>query len=212
LNGKWQANASNELNFLVQSDRQEDVLTFKGAWKLNRNQEITYTYEKQDLRRKSRAREELTFQGFWQINSRDNISYILDLDQGSLFEFKVQLQQPDLKGDRRQIKYRIGIGGKGFRRERVFSLFGSWRVESSKNIFFQVDCAETGVKALTFAADVFLNNNNQLVFELKNRQGKPLGITVSFERAFLKKRAALFARLSKARSIHSLEAGVKIPW
>jgi hypothetical protein len=212
LTGRWQANESNELNFLVRADRQEEVLRFRGAWRVNRNQEIIYTYKKQNLVRKARGRELLTFKGFWQINGKDNISYILDLENASLLEFKVQMQRPDLKGDRREIKYRVGIGARELKKERVFSLFGSWKIEPRKSISFQLDCGQSRVRAIIFSANVFLNDNNELIFELKDRKGKPLGISVAFERSFFKKKALLFARLFDSEDARRLEGGIKIPW
>lgn len=212
LGGRWQADASNELNFLVTKDIEEDTLRFRGAWAINQNQEIIYTYEKQDLIHKTTTQELLTFKGFWQINTQDRISYIFDLKNKSFFEFKVQLEQLDLRGDKREIKYRIGIGVADLKEEKVFSLFGKWRVEPKKNIFFEIDYGKRGIRAIIFGASVFLDKNNEIVFELKDRRETDLGIRVAFNRNFFKGKAALFARLSKLEDDGHLEVGVRIPW
>lgn len=212
LGGKWQADESNELNFLVTKDIEEDILRFRGAWGVNQNQEIIYTYEKQDLIRKTRTQELITFKGFWQINARDRITYILDLKNKSFFEFKVQIERPDIKGESEEIKYRIGIGVRDLKQERVFLLFGKWRVRQKRTISFELDYGERGIRAIAFGASVVLNKNNEFVFELKNRRGEDLGIRVTFNRNFFKGNAALFARLSKLEDDRRLEVGIRIPW
>lgn len=212
LGGRWQANEFNELNFLVSKEREEDVLRFVGGWKINQNQEIVYTYEKQDLITKTRFEETITFKGCWQINARDRITYALDFKNKSFFEFKVQLLRPDLRGDERQIKYSIGIGVKDLREEKVISLFGKWKVQPKKTISFELDYGEKGIRALTFGASVLLDKNNEFVFELKDRRGKDLGFSVALNRSFLEEKAGLFIRLSKLENDSRLEAGIKIPW
>lgn len=212
LGGRWQADESNELNFLVTKDIEEDILRFRGSWKLNQNQEIIYIYEKQDLIRKTTTQELLTFKGFWQISTQDRISYVLDLRNNSFFEFKAQLEQLDLRGDSNQIKYRIGIGFKDLKEEKVFSLFGRWNVNPKRSISFELDYGERGMRAIVFGASMFLDKNNEFVFELKDRRGKNLGISVTFNRKFFKERAAVFARLSKLEDDGRLEVGVRIPW
>lgn len=212
LGGRWQANEFNELNFLVSKDREEDILRFVGGWKINQNQEIVYTYEKQDLITKTRFEELITFKGCWQINARDRITYALDFKNKSFFEFKVKLLRPDLRGDERQIKYSIGIGVKDLREEKVISLFGKWKVQPKKTISFELDYGEKGMRALTFGASVFLDKNNEFVFELKDRRGKNLGFSVAFNRSFLEEKAGLFIRLSKLENDSRLEAGIRILW
>lgn len=212
LGGRWQANESNELNFLVTKHQEDDILKFKGSWRVNKKQEIVYAYEKEDLIKKTKAEELITLRGFWQINSKDKINYILDLKNKSFFEFKVKMLRPNLKGDQRSIKYSIGIGVKSLKQEMVFSLYGRWQIMPRKNILFEIDYGERGMRLVTFGADVFLRKNNQFVFELKNSQGENLGIRVTFKRNFFKKRMSLFARIAKWENTGRLEAGAKIIW
>jgi hypothetical protein len=212
LGGRWQANEFNELNFLVSKYKDEDILRFRGTWSINQNQEITYVYEKPDRRRARRAQEFITLKGFWQINTKDKLVYILDLKNKSFLEFKVQLEEQNLRGEDAQIRYRLGMGVKELRQERVFSLFGKWNIRAKKNISFEIDYGKRGLRAIDFGASVFLNKNNEFVFELKDRREKDLGFSITFNRRFMKRRAALFARLSKLENDLCLEAGVKIPW
>lgn len=68
LGGRWQADENNRLRFLVKKEeRKVDVLTLQGIWELNRNHEITYRYEKMDLKTKERLERTVIFKGFWEI-------------------------------------------------------------------------------------------------------------------------------------------------
>jgi len=212
LGGRWQANEDNELNFLVTKDREEDLLRFSGAWKTNKNQEITYIYEKQDLVRKTKVQETLTFKGYWQINSKDRLCYVIGLKNKSFFEFKVQWDEPEVNADSRQIKYRLGIGMADLKREKVFLLFGRWRIGLKKTLFFELDYGKKRKQGIDFGAEVYLGKNNQFVFELKDRQGEKLGISVAFKRDFFQGKAELFSRISKLEDDYRLEAGMRIPW
>jgi len=78
LSGSWQADEFNRLSFLVKRKIQPDILTLGGIWQLNKNQQIIYTYEKTDLKTKTKYARTLTFLGFWQIDSTKRLTYILE--------------------------------------------------------------------------------------------------------------------------------------
>ncbi|KPK41982.1 MAG: hypothetical protein AMJ78_03965 [Omnitrophica WOR_2 bacterium SM23_29] len=212
LGGRWQADEFNQLAFFVARDIAEDILRFNGSWQVNKNQEIIYTYEKQDLIRKTRTQEQITFKGYWQISSTDRLTYILDFKNRSFFEFKVQMGSPNLIGKTGEIRYRIGIGVKELARERVFLLFGTWKINRTKSISFEVNYGEDGVRAITFGASVFLNKNNEFVFELTDKVGKDLGFTVQFNKKFFKNNAIVFARLRRLEQDLRVEGGLKVRW
>lgn len=212
LGGRWQADEFNQLAFLVNRDIREDILRFSGSWQINKNQEITYTYEKQDLVRKTKTTEEITFKGYWRIDSHNQLTYILDLKNKSFFEFKIQLESPSLIGKTGQIRYRIGIGVKELAKERVFSLFGTWKIDRTKSVSLEMNYGEERMKAIVFSASVHLNKDNEFVFELKDRAGKELGFSVQFNKNFFKDNAWVFARLRKIEQDLRIETGLKVRW
>ncbi len=212
LGGRWQADEFNQLAFIVTRDITEDILRFSGSWQINRNQEIIYAYEKQDLIRKTKITEEITLKGYWQISSSDRLSYTLDFKNRSFFEFKVQLESPNLIGKTGQIRYRIGIGVKELAKERVFLLFGTWKFGRAKSVLFEMDYGEDRVRAMTFGASVRLNRGNEFLFELKDKTGENLGFSVQFNKKFFKDNATAFARLKKIEEDLRVEAGLKIRW
>lgn len=211
LEGRWQADEFNQLNFVVRRDIEDDVLKLTGVWQINDNQKITYTYQRQDLIRKTKHTQAVAFDGHWQINSKERLVYILDLKNNSFFEFKAALEGLRISGKSGKIQYRLGIGVKELARERVISLFGAWRLGGRNTISFGIDYGNNRVKALVFGATVDVSRG-ELIFELRDRAGKDLGISVIFNKNFFRKDASVFARLKKAEDELRAEAGLRLRW
>ena len=110
LSGNWQADEFNRLTFLVTKKDFPDTLILQGAWQLNDNQQIVYTYEKTNLRTKTKSLQTLVFSGYWQITSASRLSYIISTGLNSKFDFKAQIESPNLYPKEGVIKYRLGIG------------------------------------------------------------------------------------------------------
>lgn len=212
LGGRWQADEFNQLNFKVTKDKEEDTLKFSADWQVNENQEIVYIYEKEDLIRKTKTTQYLEFKGYWQIDAKNQLRYVLDLKNNSFFQFKVQWERPNLGGKKGEIKYRIGIGVKQFYREKIISLFGTWKIKPRNSLLFEMDYGEDGIREIIFGASVFLNTDKEFVFELKNKRGEDLGIALKFTRRFLKANARVFLRLSKLKNETAIQAGLRIIW
>lgn len=212
LGGRWQADKSNQLNFRITRDVDEDVLRFTGDWEVNKNQQIIYTYEKEDLVRRTKTTEYLEFRGFWELESKDRITYALDLKNNSFFQFRGVWEVPERQGKRGEIICKVGAGIKRSAKERVFSLFGNWRLRESKKLLFEINYGRNRLREIIFGASVFLDKNNELVFELKNKRKEGLGIGVRFKRSFLRENVRVFLRLSKMAGEKRLEAGIKIDW
>ena len=81
LKGTWRANSQNELVFDVGLRKgTPQTYTFKGAWKINKNQQIEYTC--------GAGADVLIFKGHWDISSANRLVYILEGSSTSRFEFK----------------------------------------------------------------------------------------------------------------------------
>lgn len=217
LNGVWQADECNQLSFQAKKQNTTtDILTLQGAWQLNKNQQITYTYEKTDLRTKTKIFNTLTFSGFWQINSTNRLTYILARSLESRFDFRVQIETPNLYPKEGAIKYRLGIGlrqGRAFR-QKVICLYGAWKFSRRLGLIFQMDYGRSCLKAIEFGADVALNRKNQIICALRNKAGQPLGINITFSHRFFKKLdAEVFLRIKRNLSADKgIEAGMRIPF
>lgn len=213
LHGKWRSDRFNRICFLVQKAQSRyQALTFKGVWEVNENNSITYSHKRTYQKKKQQAENLLVFKGFWQIRQNDRIAYILDIKNDSYFSFKVHPESYSLIGKRGVIKYRLGIGVKAERlfREKTVALYGAWKFGRKKDLSFEIDYGEGRIKEITFGAGISFLDKNKVVFQLKNKEGKDLGIGVTFSRN--KSNAEVFLRLQKSRKDSKIEGGVDIRW
>lgn len=217
LTGSWQADEFNRIIFRIKKKVAPDVITLEGAWQLNKNQQLTYIYEKTGLKTKTRASRILTFAGFWEINSSNSLAYILSRSTESDFDFRVQLESPNLYPKEGLIKYRIGIGllKDKSSHTRIISLYGSWKFSRKAGLVFQMDYGKGGFKEIEFGTNFYLNKKDEIVFLLTNKKNEPLGFSISFTHRFLKKHdAETFLRLKNVLNKRetAVEAGVRIPF
>ena len=215
LTGVWQANEYNEISFAVKKETTPDIFTFAGAWQLNKNQQIIYAYEKTDLKTKTRHFHTLTFQGFWQINRADRIIYILAKGIDSYFDFRVQLESPNLYPKEGVIKYRLGIGLKKVRPRdtRIISLYGTWKFSKKSGLLFVMDYGQGRLQAIEFGTELNLAKKDKVEFLLTNKQKQPLGLCITFTHRFLRQSGAeTFLRFKKFRQDSRIEGGFRIPF
>lgn len=196
LSGTWAADELNRIYFSVSKKESPDILTFQAGWQLNQNQQIIYTYQKANLKTKAQTLSTLTFSGHWQITSVNQLTYILSGGTNSKFDFKVQLETPNIYPKEGAIKYRIGIGLEGlspsfdFAQDKqgtvpkIISLYGTWKMSRKLGVTFDMEYAKGDIQSLAFGAEVNFNKNNEAIFNLKNDFGENLGISVVFTHRF----------------------------
>jgi len=210
LKGTWCANEYNELVFEAAARRgspKPEKYTFKGAWKINKNQQIEYNCgEGPDV---------LTFKGHWDISSANRLVYILEGSSTSRFEFKVQLESASFYPKKGEIRYRIGIGVRQSRLTgpgQLLILYGEWKFSRNLGLTFQMDYGQGKVRGIEFEAEVIFVRN-KVIFSLKNEFGQPLGITLTMTHKFLKAiDAEAFIRLKSRQKEQAIEAGITIPF
>jgi len=215
LTGVWQADDLNQLSFAVTKTGNPDILTLKGAWQLNKNQQISYIFQRVELKTKSKSSSVITFSGFWQIAVKDRLSYIFSTGTKSRFDFKVQFETPTVYPQKGVIKYRIGIGLKEQRpdKQKIISLYGTWKINRRIGLIFEIEYAHGEIYAMEFAAEVRLSQNNQVTFALKNKRGEDLGITVTFTHKLLKQLdSKFFLRLKYSRQEQGADIGLSFPF
>jgi len=208
LRGTWRANDYNELCFEATARKgPPETYTFKGSWKLNKNQQIEYTSED--------GRDKLTFKGYWNISSTNRLVYMLEGSSTSRFEFKVQLESATLYPKKGEIRYRIGIGIQQRRLKassQLLILYGEWKFGRNLGLSFQMDYGRDRVKSIEFGAEVTFGRN-KVIFALKDELGKPLGITITLTHKFLKLiDTEAFIRLKSRQKEQAIEAGITIPF
>jgi hypothetical protein len=215
LSGAWCADKYNRISFLVEKKTFPDTLTLQGDWQINKNQQIVYTYEKIELKTRIRTSHAFIFEGFWQITDKDRLTYILARSSDSRFDFRVQLESPNLYPREGVIKYRIGIGlkEKEVSHQKIISLYGAWKFSRKAGLAFQMEYGNAKIQDIEFRTEINLSKKDEIVFALTDKRNKPLGISVTFTHRFLKKLdAETFVRLKKVREESGIEAGVRIPF
>jgi len=219
LAGTWAADELNQIYFSVSNNEASpDILTLQGAWRMNQNQQIIYSYQKVDLKTKDKTLSTLTFSGFWQISSANQLTYILSTGTNAInpercrgIDFKVQIETPNVYPKEGAIKYRLGVGLKGL--PEIISLYGVWKINRKFGLSFEMEYAKGQIQSLDFSAEVNLNKNNEVIFNLKNDSRQDLGISVVFTHRFLKLLDAnFFLRLKKVASESGIDAGIQIPF
>lgn len=217
LTGRFRADEYNQITFSVKKKASPDELTFTGSWQINKNQQVTYAYRKRWLKRKSGVSRVLTFEGFWQINSLNKLTYILANSSVSYFDFRVQIESPNLYPKDGSIKYRVGTGLKVDKPSQmvIICLYGSWKFSRRAGISFSMDYGDGRVRDIEFGADVCLNKKDEITFSLANNDKVSLGLDITFKHAFIKKEdAQAFLRLKDVlnKNESTIEAGVRIPF
>lgn len=209
----WFSDEKNRLSFLVR-DNSSGKITLQCAWKINKNLQIQYTYERSDLRTGVKSKNTLVFDGFWQISAKNKLVYIFKHDSDSRFELRALLETPTIYPQKDAIKYRIGVGFKqGRQRDNLLSFYGSWKLNRDLGLDLTLDYGEAGLGSIEFGTSVALNKNDEVKFSLKNPQGEPLGLTLILTHEFLKTSSAqAFLRLKSQGQNRGVDAGISIPF
>jgi hypothetical protein len=215
LTGTWGADELNQLYFSVTKTASPDVLTLHGLWQLNKNQQVIYTFQKAGRKRKDKISSTVIFSGFWQITSANQLTYILSRGTDSKFDFKAQIETPNLYPKEGTIKYRIGVGVREPlpEKQKVISLYGTWKLSRKLGLSFEMEYADGRVESVIFWAEVNFDENNQIVFSLKNELGQNLGMSVIFTHKFLKQLDGEFFLRLKARGKElGVDTGIEVPF
>ena len=212
LEGSWKADENNRLTFQAKREKDErDILTFGGAWQINKNHEILYQYEKADLIRKRKRVHALAFKGHWDIEDKLRISYVLDRNTESAFDFRASA------GVFKEgyIKYELGIGLARRPKpvKRTIALFGAWKIKKDTGLLFEIEYERAAARAIVFGAEAKLTNKDTILFRLKNDiENKDIGVELELSHKILKGDGEAFLRLLKSRPETAIYAGAAWRW
>ena len=189
LSGSWQADKYNRLTFNVKRNKgATDVLTFKGGWSINKQNQIIYTYEKAHLKTKKKETKTIILKGYWDITEKHRILYVLNKKIDSQFDFKVSLGKPLKRG----LQYKIGIGSVPVK-EKI-TLFGEWKVNKRLGVLFEMPYEKGILQRIVFGASSKLGKSSIVEFKLRNKRGKDLGMDIKFSKKILKEQGEIFFR------------------
>ncbi len=217
LDGLWQADNNNCINFVVQKRKgPADTLVFSGSWQVNPNHQVVYAYEKTNLKTKTKITRDLTFTGYWQIDNAKRLTYIFSSDSRSRFDFRAQIESPNLYPREGVIKYRLGMGARESRKSsapRTVYLYGTWKFSRKLGLYFEMDYANGNIQRVLCTIQLNLNAKDSLTFSLANSHKEPVGVNITFSHKFLKKLdAEAFLRLQAWAGASKVETGLTIPF
>ena len=198
LNGSWKADKYNRLSFEVTKESgAEDNLILQGAWQVNDNNQIIYTYGKESL---------LTFKGYWDISEKHKITYVLNKQINSGFDFQIGLLKPVKRG----IEYKINIGANP--KAKILALSGQWRINERLGLLFEAPYEGKKIKSFSFGADFKLTQKDTVELKLKNNKGQGLDASLKLSRNILKGAGEAFIKALKEGKEVSLSAGAGFRW
>jgi hypothetical protein len=215
LSGSWGSDDANRISFTVSKRAAPDILTLSGSWSLNDNQQITYRFEKYDLKRKQKIVSTFEFSGYWRLTEANRLTYIISKGAGSGFDFKVQLETPNVYPQSGVIKYRLGSGIRRSRRGQpvIVCLYGEWKISRKLGLTFDMEYKKGEFHSLAFGAKVDITRKNRVEFSLINEKGATIGGKLICTHRFLKSLdGEFFVRLKKVRDAQGIDAGITIPF
>lgn len=214
FSGAWTADPQNNIVFSIDRSAAPDTLNLGAGWKLNKDQQIVFTYEKTRLKTKVKDIRVITFSGSWQIMPEKFLSYVLSSGSRSRFDFRAQVETPNVYPQAGKIKFRIGAGIRDEKLSgKIVTLYGTWKFSRKLGLSFEMDYGKNNVRSLEFGADINIAPKNKIILSLVSRERKPLGVKVTFSHRFLKKLdAEAYLKFKALHDESGIEAGVRIPF
>ncbi len=217
LTGAWRLDPKNRIVFEVEREAgKKDTLTFKGAWQVGKSNQLIYTYQQTDLKRKRKTlrqtTRELTFTGFWDISDENRLTYWLSADSSSAFRFRGAFQTKSVLAKKNEIRYQAGVEVSGRHKIQNIILFGKWKVSRSLELSFEIKYEDELKKTITFGGEYALSGKSRIAVNLKNQAGEPLGVELILTKDIFGKDGQAFIRLQKSLEESRIEAGASFKW
>ena len=211
LAGSWQADEHNRLYFRVDKEHSSfDSLTFDGIWQIDENYQITYSYQKSRLVRKSKEIHNLIFKGYWDIRDKARLSYVVDTNSASGFDFNTSI---GIFKDR-YIKYELGIGMSRKKQpvKRTITFLGRWKLDKASGLIFEVEREGRKIQTIVFGAEAKLTDKGTVSFRLSNSLNEGIGVELELSRDLFSGDGQAFLRLLKSRRESAILAGLGWRW
>jgi hypothetical protein len=215
LSGSWGSDDANRISFAATKRTSPDILTLSGTWSVNDNQHITYTLKKFHLATKEKILAKCEFSGCWQLSDKNRLAYIFSNGSLSRFDFKAQIETPNIYPKAGVIKYRLGTGVRQSKRGApvIVCLYGEWRFSRNLRLSFDMEYEKGIYRSLDFGAAVNISRSDSLELKLLNEKGIYTGITLTCTHRFLKGLdAEVYLRMQKLMNDSRIEAGIRMPF
>ena len=213
LRGRWQADPSNRLTFLVEREQGTvDTLTLEGGWEVGPGNEIQYRFERTELKKGARSLHRIRFEGYWEVGEDRRSAYVLEAGSNSAFRFRGAFQTDSIRQKQGSLRYQIGLEVEGRRRLQTVTLFGKWKLSRDLSLEFEVPYSGGFRRTLSFGATYVWNRRTSVSARLTTPGGGPLGVELSLYREFLQGRGEAFVRLRRSLEETAAEAGARVRW
>lgn len=242
LEGCWGLDAKNRITFAVKREfGGGDPITFRGAWDLNDNHEVVYTFHTREkttgrgkkFRRLRLVSNELVFKGAWDISGKNRLTYLLGAEtettgrggESSAFRFRGTFETARILAKEGEIRYQLGVEGKASggargKTAKTIKLFGKWKLSRDLALDFELECADGRKPVMTFGAVFALPEMtgmpdllpDEISIGLKNRFGEPLGLELVLTKDFFGGDLQTFIRFVRSLDESAIEGGVKAAW
>ena len=220
LSGRWRLDSKNRITFEVQrQNAKTDTLTFTGGWQVSRGHEIIYSYEEISLKTKTKEIRTLVFKGFWDITQRNRLVYSIGGDSNSYFNFRGAFQTKSVFASEGEIRYEAGVETAGRRlpdrlagQIKTITLFGKWKISRNLGLSFEIEYEGGRKKSILFGGEYTLDKTSRVAINIKNEEGRPLGLELILTKDFFKNDGQAFIRLQKSIAESRVEAGVRFRW
>jgi len=212
LKGIWALDPRNRVFFFVQRQKgAHDILTFKGSWKVGKNNEFIYTYKETQLKTKQKIEKNIVFKGYWDVDDFHRLTYFLKRESNSAFRIRGAFQTHSILAKKGELRYQAGVEASGKHRIQTITLFGKWKMSRDLALSFEMEYKE-GTRSIAFGARYSLDALRNIHVNLRSRTGKPLGVEVIFTRDFKPGTGQAFLKLMKSLDESKIEVGARIPW
>lgn len=236
LSGKWELDAKNRITFSIKRGTgRYDKLTFQGAWAINDNFQVTYSFSTQQVlegsgkkrRRVTKVTQELFFEGHWDISEKNCLTYLIGVDSDSAFRFRGTFVTSSILAKEGEIRYQVGVEYKTSRGAKKRSLqtitfFGKWKLSDDLALSFELEYADGRRSEIKVGADISLKKlrgpglrrllPDQVSVDLTSKEGDPLGVELVLTKDLFDGNAQTFVRFRESLKETALEAGITIPW
>ena len=207
LGGSWQADAHNRLSFNIAKEKgSPDRLILQGAWEVNKQNEIYYSYAKQVRGKKEKTAKSITLKGYWDISEKYKLTYVVNKEMKTGVSFKVSVGKSNARG----LQYEIGIGA--MPSKKTVTLLGEWRVTRDRGVLFEMPCGEGEKQKVILGAWCKLKKNLNLEMRLQNGDGEDLGVTVTLSRQIVKGQGEAFIRALRSQKEMAIAVGAGVRW
>jgi hypothetical protein len=213
LKGQWRLDPQNRITFEVRRNKvASDALTFKGAWNINKNHEVTYTYLEETLKTKRKITRTLTFSGHWDLGDKNRLTYYIQRNDQSYFRVRGAFQTKSILAKKGEIRYQYGIELEKHVKTQTLILFGKWKYSRQLGLKFEIQYKNSKKRAIAFGAEYSFDSRTSLGANLKGRKDEKLGLELILTRGIPQNNGEAFIRYLKSQDESRIESGLKFRW